>query len=271
MACKPESLPKCTVCGKRLSKTKYKLCKKHTPRKGVKGRVGFWTGKKHTEEYKLKMKDSLLKRKFKHTKEHIESISGENNWNWKGGATPKSKLIRVSAKYKEWRTSVFERDDYTCQKCGQIGGKLNAHHKKQFSIYPDLRFDINNGVTLCEPCHKKEYKHIPTANSIDVSAIANEDDRRVLYSFPEAKKLETKEDCILGKHYHKIKTEYFILIQGKSKMIKELNGKSVKVAMKIGKVYKIVPGTYHEFHIEKDSVLIGINSHPYDPTDDYKL
>ena len=55
----------------------------------------------------------------------------------------------------EWRTFVFQRDKYTCQECKQVGGRLEAHHIKAFKKYPDLRLDINNGLTLCKECHKK--------------------------------------------------------------------------------------------------------------------
>jgi len=78
----------------------------------------------------------------------------KHNW-WKGGITPKILLIREGNDYKRWRTAVFERDNYTCQICGKHGGKLNAHHIKSFSLFPKLRFDVSNGITLCEKCHIK--------------------------------------------------------------------------------------------------------------------
>jgi len=77
----------------------------------------------------------------------------ETHWNWKGGITSEEKLIRDSNEYKEWRINVFKRDNYACLNCGDKGGKLQAHHLENFSSNLDLRFDINNGVTLCFKCH----------------------------------------------------------------------------------------------------------------------
>lgn len=60
-----------------------------------------------------------------------------------------------SAEERDWRTRVFQRDDYTCQHCGIRGGRLQAHHIKPYAAYLDLRFDIDNGITLCVACHEK--------------------------------------------------------------------------------------------------------------------
>lgn len=65
-----------------------------------------------------------------------------------------ARMGRKSADYAEWRKSVFARDNYTCRLCGQIGGKLNAHHIKPYAKYESLRLDVENGITLCEKCHK---------------------------------------------------------------------------------------------------------------------
>jgi len=79
----------------------------------------------------------------------------EKHWNWNGGVTPINEKIRKSKEYNLWRKAVFERDNWTCIWCGQVGGKLNADHIKPFSLFPELRFAIDNGRTLCISCHRK--------------------------------------------------------------------------------------------------------------------
>lgn len=75
---------------------------------------------------------------------------------WRGGITPLNVKIRNSPRMKEWRAAVFKRDGYTCVLGGkEHGNKLEADHIKRFSDYPELRFDINNGRTLCVNCHKR--------------------------------------------------------------------------------------------------------------------
>lgn len=82
-------------------------------------------------------------------------MSGDKHYNWQGGITPENLKIRNQLDYKEWRKSVFERDNYTCQGCSIRGGYLEADHIKPFSMYPKLRLDLDNGRTLCKPCHRK--------------------------------------------------------------------------------------------------------------------
>lgn len=76
-------------------------------------------------------------------------------YNWKGGITPLNQQIRKSIEYKFWREAVFKRDNWICVLCGQKGGNLNADHIKSFALFPELRFAIDNGRTLCIDCHKK--------------------------------------------------------------------------------------------------------------------
>ena len=85
-----------------------------------------------------------------------EAHQGEKNRLWKGGITPMSGKIRNSLEYRLWREAVFKRDNYTCIWCGDNrGGNLNADHIKPFAYFPELRFAIDNGRTLCESCHRK--------------------------------------------------------------------------------------------------------------------
>jgi len=85
-----------------------------------------------------------------------EKVRGKNNNNWKGGITPENYKIRNSEEYKEWRLKVFSRDNFICVLCeNNESGCLQADHIKKFSLYPDLRLDVDNGRTLCVECHKK--------------------------------------------------------------------------------------------------------------------
>jgi hypothetical protein len=68
--------------------------------------------------------------------------------------------IRTGKKAKQWMLSIFERDKYTCRQCGKKNCKLNAHHIQNWLDYPELRYNIYNGITLCLECHSKMHpKH----------------------------------------------------------------------------------------------------------------
>lgn len=134
-------------------------------------------GKKHSVESKEKMRKAQTGSKNhnwgkKFSDEHRKKISvsntgkvhkgcrGRNASNWKGGVTPVNQKIRNSPEYLLWRREVFKRDKYICQSCGIKNGsgksvKLNADHIKPFSLFPELRFEIDNGRTLCVTCHRK--------------------------------------------------------------------------------------------------------------------
>lgn len=113
-----------------------------------KGHPGYWKGKVGPSKGKL-MSEA--------TKEKIRIVARERvgclNGNWRGGVTPLNETIRKSDKYKSWHEGVMARDNYTCQICGQWGGELHADHIKPFSLFPELRFDFDNGRTLCRACH----------------------------------------------------------------------------------------------------------------------
>ena len=141
----------------------------------------YWLGKSkpHTEATRIKMRKkhkpmsvlgklNIAKGKLgkKQTPEHIQNRlksnfhKGKESHFWKGGITPKNYKIRNSTEMKLWRTAIFERDNYTCVWCGSKSGigkqvYLQADHIKPFADYPELRIAIDNGRTLCKPCHKK--------------------------------------------------------------------------------------------------------------------
>jgi predicted restriction endonuclease len=158
---------------------------------------GYWTGKKMPEEACKKMSESGHKKKL--SEEHKRNISeslkgrvfseetikkfigkkqsletrmkkseaqkGNKGSNWRGGVSEENNRIRQSIEFAEWRKAVFERDNYTCQKCGAklIKSKtkniiLHPHHIKSFADYPEFRFDVDNGITLCKDCHKNEHR-----------------------------------------------------------------------------------------------------------------
>lgn len=99
-------------------------------------------------------------------------LKGSNNHNWNGGISPLAEKIRKHFKYRQWVSDIFTRDNFTCQECGQIGRKLNAHHIKSFSLIfqkyeittleealeCEELWNINNGITLCVKCHKDLHK-----------------------------------------------------------------------------------------------------------------
>jgi formate-dependent nitrite reductase cytochrome c552 subunit len=120
------------------------------------GRVPWNKGKKgllkHSDATKKKMSDT---QKRIGNKPPVHHWKGKDVPNWRGGVSSQNDLIRHSTEYKLWRTAVFTRDNFTCIWCGYKGNKLNADHIKSFAEYPELRFAIDNGRTLCINCHKK--------------------------------------------------------------------------------------------------------------------
>lgn len=112
------------------------------------GKNNPFFGKNHTQEFK-----------DKHNQNFRDDYIGENNPNWNGGYHKKYQRKRMTADYKKWRDSVFKRDNYECQFCHDRGVFLESHHIKRVKDYPNLYFDINNGITLCKDCHQQTKFH----------------------------------------------------------------------------------------------------------------
>lgn len=84
-----------------------------------------------------------------------KGLHGEANGRWLGGITPANTKLRNSLASREWAKSVKGRDNWTCQICDRRGGDMHADHIKAWALFPELRFNIDNGRTLCPPCHRK--------------------------------------------------------------------------------------------------------------------
>lgn len=80
---------------------------------------------------------------------------GATHYNWKGGITPYRIKLWQSQEYKDWRFAVFTRDNFKCVACKVNTHALQADHIKPFALYAELRFSVDNGRTMCIPCHRK--------------------------------------------------------------------------------------------------------------------
>lgn len=136
--------------------SRAKLGKKWTPQHKANHKAAVVRGKNH---YKYKGIPTCIvcgKRVSQFLYKYCKrcAIAGERNPSWQGGITPSNRLRKFKSEYKEWRKQVFERDNYTCVFCGARGVELNADHIKPWAKYPQLRYTLSNGRTLCVPCHK---------------------------------------------------------------------------------------------------------------------
>jgi hypothetical protein len=170
--------PKCKTCGKQLKSHYGKYCTEH---KGIlySGENNYrWIPKRNCIECgkQLSRNANLKNSVYCKTCSHL----GERSHRWQGGITKLSQSIRNSAKNKAWIQSIFKRDDYTCQICGQRGKKLHADHypvtfaelfhrnkianKRQAMDCAEF-WDINNGRTLCVTCHKLTPTYLNNAHA----------------------------------------------------------------------------------------------------------
>ena len=130
------------------------------------GHVGVitspWLGKQLTESHKYNISEAMQRSRM--VQQHLIALGKtkrqSNHWNWKGGITESNRLIRHSVEYNTWRKAVYARDRWTCQDCHQRQKRIVAHHILSFEEYPELRFEVSNGVTLCRACHNCRHRDI---------------------------------------------------------------------------------------------------------------
>lgn len=84
------------------------------------------------------------------------NFSGEGNVRWNPNLTDREREYRRNIRgYKEWIKKVYTRDRFTCKNCSSSkSGTLIAHHLNGYDCFKDERLDVDNGITLCETCHK---------------------------------------------------------------------------------------------------------------------
>jgi hypothetical protein len=181
----------CKNCGdifEDYKSNKKKFCSKKCYYESIKNKIPWNLGKKYkgkprSEETKKKIgeknKISLLGNiPWNKGKSGLQVawnkglkgfMAGNKHYNWNGGQDLIF-TIRNCFEYRQWRSDIFTRDNFTCQDCGDnSGGNLNAHHKKRFidiinqyniktiesALACNELWNINNGITLCEKCHRK--------------------------------------------------------------------------------------------------------------------
>ena len=119
---------------------KQRFCSKSCKQKGNKHNLG----RKHSEETLAKMRKS-------HPRGELSP-----NWNPDRTQVKSNKDRHYSAAYKDWRSSVFTRDGFKCKICCEKSPVyVEAHHILPWKEYPEHRYQINNGITLCRAHHPR--------------------------------------------------------------------------------------------------------------------
>lgn len=189
-----ENIKQCKTCGKNFekkinySKAKWKTAQFCSNPCINKGRESKLKGIPLSEERKAHLSKVLMGRTCNTGRTHIKKgqhlspatefgkippwnkgkknphFTGPKNPRWKGGIYPEHLKIRHSPEMKRWREAIFERDNFTCVLCKRKrkpGDRviLHADHIKRFAEYPELRFNLDNGRTLCKECHLKTDTH----------------------------------------------------------------------------------------------------------------
>lgn len=118
------------------------------------------------EEYRKHMSET--NKKVWEDEEYRKLHTKENHYNYNHNLTDKDREDRrMQEGYTEWSRQVKENANFTCDCCGTHGCKLYSHHLNSYNLYENLRLDLNNGVCLCEQCHKNFHKRYGYGNNTE--------------------------------------------------------------------------------------------------------
>lgn len=81
----------------------------------------------------------------------------KSKWTKRDYHTNPKNLKYHSPEYLKWREAVLERDGRKCVICGSTK-TLQADHVLSYAYHPELRFNVDNGRTLCQHCHRTKTK-----------------------------------------------------------------------------------------------------------------
>lgn len=129
------------IKGKKCDNMKWSPERKARMKIALMNKVKSQIGKKHSLEQRRKISQAL---------------KGDKAPNWQGGITHLNKRgARQNVEWRIWWETCVKRDNYTCRVCLKKGCRLEIHHIKRWAKYPDLRYEISNGITLCKLCHHR--------------------------------------------------------------------------------------------------------------------
>lgn len=123
----------------------------------TKAKLRLNKGWKHSTKARLKI-SKATKGKVAWNKGLTGVFTGKNSPHWISDRTKlKARQIRNDSLYQEWHKQVRERDDWKCKmQSKECEGKIEVHHILAWRDYPSLRYEINNGITLCHFHHPRK-------------------------------------------------------------------------------------------------------------------
>jgi len=133
-------------------------------KKSALARVGLKRGKSKQLQFRQIFAPETLSNPEMRSKQSLAKKGkfGDLCNNWRGGTTKDRQLAMGRPEYKNWRISVFTRDNFCCVIC--LSNKdIQADHIKEWCNYPELRYEVSNGRTLCKSCHKLTDNYGPKA------------------------------------------------------------------------------------------------------------